>query len=94
LIFRRALAVAALRLRSREFKELEIVVLRVGFANSDGRTDLPDLQPNRVCEPTGRPFTGSGFARGANTRSGSADLLRAPMVRCRTGSCCFSVGLL
>jgi putative transposase len=28
LIFRRALAVAALRLRSREFKELEIVVLR------------------------------------------------------------------
>jgi len=28
LLFRRALAVAALRLRSREFKELEIVVLR------------------------------------------------------------------
>jgi putative transposase len=28
LLFRRALAVAALRLRSREYKELEIVVLR------------------------------------------------------------------
>ena len=28
LLFRRALAVALLRLRSREFKELEIVVLR------------------------------------------------------------------
>jgi hypothetical protein len=28
LLFRRALAVAALRLRSREFKALEIVVLR------------------------------------------------------------------
>jgi putative transposase len=28
LLFRRALAVSALRLRSREFKELEIVVLR------------------------------------------------------------------
>jgi len=28
LLFRRTLAVAALRLRSREFKELEIVVLR------------------------------------------------------------------
>jgi hypothetical protein len=28
LLFRRALAVAALRLRSRKFKELEIVVLR------------------------------------------------------------------
>jgi hypothetical protein len=28
LLFRRSLAVAALRLRSREFKELEIVVLR------------------------------------------------------------------
>ena len=28
LVFRRALAVAALRLRSREFKQLEIVVLR------------------------------------------------------------------
>jgi hypothetical protein len=28
LLFRRALAVAALRVRSREFKELEIVVLR------------------------------------------------------------------
>lgn len=28
LLFQRALAVAALRLRSREFKELEIVVLR------------------------------------------------------------------
>jgi hypothetical protein len=32
LLFRHALAVAALRLRSREFKELEIVVLRHGLA--------------------------------------------------------------
>jgi putative transposase len=32
LLFRRVLAVAALRLRSREFKELEIVVLRHGLA--------------------------------------------------------------
>jgi len=29
LLFRRALAVAALRLRTRDFKELEIVVLRL-----------------------------------------------------------------
>jgi len=33
LLFRRALAVAALRLRSREFKELEIVVLRHELAS-------------------------------------------------------------
>jgi hypothetical protein len=32
LLFRRVLAVAALRLRSREFKELEIVVLRYELA--------------------------------------------------------------
>jgi hypothetical protein len=34
LLFRRALAVAALRPRSREFKELEIVVLRHELAGS------------------------------------------------------------
>ena len=42
LLFRRALAVAALRLRSREFKELEIVVLRTswrfGAARSHGHS--------------------------------------------------------
>ena len=41
LLFRRALAVAALRLRSREFKELEIVVLRHELAvNQIGRAHV------------------------------------------------------
>jgi hypothetical protein len=41
LLFRRVLAVAALRLRSREFKELEIVLLRHELAVSSP----PDLPP-------------------------------------------------
>jgi hypothetical protein len=41
LLFRRVLAVAALRVHSREFKELEIVVLR------DGRRGLFPRSPSR-----------------------------------------------
>src|SRR5712671_6261969 len=45
LLFRRVLAVAALRFRSKEFKELEIVVLRHELAVLRRQAGRPELTP-------------------------------------------------
>ena len=61
LLFRRALAVAALRVRSREFKELEIVVLRHELAILQRKDD--DYLFHEYLEDDNQPFYFHQFIR-------------------------------
>jgi hypothetical protein len=67
LLFRRALAVAGLRLRSREFKELEIVVLRHELAVLRRQISCPRLVERVTASSLLRP--GGCSAEGARRSS-------------------------
>jgi hypothetical protein len=65
----------------RVVREAQADARRVGFANSDGRTDLCDLQRDRVCERYARGGSTSRLDRGRGARGSflkrGARLLRA-----------------
>jgi putative transposase len=92
LFFRRGLAVAALRLRPREFKELEIVVLRDELAvlrRQVARPRLEDTDPlflaaaSRILRETGRP---SFFVRPETLQGWHRRLVRRQLTYAGRGS--------